>query len=154
MKLFFTAALTSLALATASYAGGPIITSKDTTTAFVGLNWNFNSGGGTPEAILGLAHGSRDSSNDVDGGKISLHFGFLNGFSVEKMKLTGLFGDDSAQGEMGLGVGFGDGALFGILGFNTDHVHGGVDVNLGGGLEGYLGIHTIGEFDRVALPPA
>ncbi|NNK78025.1 MAG: hypothetical protein HKP40_04855 [Litoreibacter sp.] len=153
--------ITASALAAAFLSGSalagiaPIAPPKnDTTKAFAGLNWSFGGGSFTPEAILGVVHGSTDINNDVDGGKLAMHFGLMNGFAPSKIKLSGLSGDIDSQGELGLGFDFLGGGFFGVLGLNSGNVHLGLDIGFSGGLSGYAGLNTIGDFDPVARPRA
>ena len=124
----------------------PAATSASTTTAFVGLNWVFGHGGQNVEGILGVANGHVSGGGDVTGAKAALHFRLTHGFALRKFKFTGLVGDTNAQFEGGLGFNFEDGNLFGVAGANGDYFAAGADVNFTGGLEAYIGAHSIGDF--------
>lgn len=146
--------LTAAFVVTASQAGAgvappprpPAPSGSETTTLFVGLNWVFGNGGQTVEGIIGVAHGKVDGAGDVTGAKGALHFRVNDGLSLRKVKLTGLWGDQDVQAEGGLGFNVENGNAFATGGVNGGYFHAGGDLNFGGLLEGYVGIHTIGEF--------
>lgn len=146
--------LTANSLAAAGAAPIPVGDDGKSTTAFVGLNWSF---GATPhpEVVLGVAHGNSDSSGDLTGAKAALFFDLRHGFVPSKVKLTGLYGKTYVQGEAGLGYNFDTGTGFGVGGFNGSYYTLGADFDLYGGIEGYLGAHSIGKFDKKEsqLPP-
>ncbi len=119
----------------------------DETTVYVGVNFVFGNQKQTIEGILGVATAETDSSGDVTGGKLGLHFRLNDGFGLRKIKLTGLSGQEDLQGEAGIGWDFENGTFMGILGFNGSYFAGGGDFKLDGDHEGYIGLHTIGSFD-------
>ena len=116
------------------------------TAAFVGLNWVFGGGDQTVEGILGVAYGEVDAGGDVTGAKGALHFRLNDGFRLRKVKLTGLFGDTDVQVEGGLGFNLERNGAFAVGGINGDFFAAGADLHFGGLLEGYVGVHTIGDF--------
>jgi hypothetical protein len=124
-----------------------VYSENDTTRAFVGLNFTFGAGGVTPEAVLGVAHGTTDVSNDFTGARASLHFDIWDGFGLRSGKLSALSGDRDLQGELGLGYNFERQAPFGIAGVNGEHFQAGADIGFDGVVEGYVGVHSLGEFD-------
>ncbi len=151
-KVHVTLSMVALAIAVPSFAGvtppprPPVATSSNQTTAFVGLNWVFGSGGQTVEGILGVAHGEVDAAGDVTGAKGALHFRLNDGIAFRKIKLTGIFGDTDVQGEAGVGYNFETGSPIGVLGANGDYFAAGADLSFNGILEGYVGVHSIGDF--------
>ena len=122
--------------------------SSKTKKAYVGLNVLFGNGGPTVEGILGLVYADTDVDGDVTGAKAALHFQFSGGVSSRKFKLTGLNGDEDLQAEIGGGWNFQSGSFFGTLGANGPYAAAGIDYDFTNGLEGYLGVHSIGSFDR------
>lgn len=130
--------------------------SEEDTTAFVGLNVVFGAGGQSVEGIIGVAHAETDADGDVTGAKASLHFGLggPGGIGLSKAKLTALGGEEDLQGEAGIGWDFGAGGIIGVIGFNGNYYAGGADIVFGSGVEGYLGLHTIGEFEAPDTPAA
>lgn len=124
----------------------PPASSSDTTKFFVGLNWTFGAGGQNVEALAGVAYGQVDGG-DVTGAKASVHVGLDGGFNFRKVKLTGLFGDTDLQGEVGAGYDFRRGTVIGVAGVNSDYIHAGADLSFGQGIEGYIGAHSIGDFE-------
>jgi hypothetical protein len=125
-----------------------VYSEADTTRAFLGLNLTFGAGGVTPEGILGVVHGTTDESNDFTGAKASLHFDIQDRFRLRSGKLTALSGERDLQGELGLGYNFGRQAVFGVAGVNGEHYQAGADIGFDGVLEGYIGLHTLGEFNE------
>lgn len=119
--------------------------SDSDTTLFAGVNFTFGSGGQNVEGVVGLAYGEIDTSNDVKGAKASLHFGFMDGFSLNKVKLTALFGSDDAQAEIGGGYSLKSGAPFMVIGANGEYFSIGTDIFFDGQWDGYLGLHSIGK---------
>lgn len=151
----------TVALAGTASAGKYLPPASDATTSttkgFIGLNWTFGSKASGPEAVIGVAHGNVDSSGEMKGAKAAVHFYLSNDFAPGKVKLTGLFGNTDAQAEIGLGYHLGDLSWFGVVGVNTNYLSGGADFGSSGQLDGYIGIHSIGEFDTpvkvTTLPP-
>jgi hypothetical protein len=153
-RIIFAAALAAAAaavLAGVASAGGlppPAASSVTDTRAFVGLNLTFGNGGPTAEGVLGVARVETERGGDSEGTKLSVHMPMAGGISFGSVKLTAMKGKEDLMGEIGLGVGadgvFGTGGLWGPY-FNA-----GADLSLQGGLEGYLGFHTLDGWD---LPP-
>ncbi len=125
---------------------------RNDTTLFAGLNWTFGSQGQGVEGILGVASGEIDLDGDVTGGKLSFHFGFTDGLSFDKIKLTAVFGKDDVQAEVGGGYSIKAGAPFALIGANGEYFHAGADIFFDGTLEGYLGLHTIGKLSLGSTP--
>ncbi len=125
----------------------PATLSSNNTTAFVGLNWTFGNGTQTAEAVLGVAYGKSSATGSITGAKGTLHFGLDNGIYLRKLKLTGLAGNGNVQGEVGIGVNVQTGILLGTIGMNGDHLGLGADFPIAGGIEGYVGVHSIGNIE-------
>ena len=123
----------------------PTPSERTSTRAFVGLNWTFGSGGTTAEGVLGLARVKTDNGGDSKGAKLSVHLPVANGLSFGKVKLTGMTGKHDRIVEAG--AGFGTNGLFGTAGLWAPYVNGGVDVDFGGGFEGYAGFHSLDGWD-------
>ena len=116
------------------------------TKAFLGLNWSFGSGNvGGPEAVLGVSNCVFDGLGSVSGAKASAHVGFQDKLGLSKLKLTGLTGDTTMQAEIGLGYNFGSNSVFGVGGANFEYMAVGVDIYGSGGIQGYGGLHSIGQ---------
>lgn len=153
-KLGTVALAAMLAVPSLAFAGErPIepmtrIVGSNDTSLFAGLNWTFGSNGQGVEGVLGVASGEIDVDGDVTGGKLSFHFGFTDGLSFDKVKLTYLFGEDDVQAEVGGGYSIKAGAPFAVVGANGEYFNAGVDIFFDGALEGYLGLHTIGKLSR------
>jgi hypothetical protein len=111
------------------------------------VNLVFGSGGVTPEAVLGVTHGTTDTSNDVTGANASVHFGLANGFGLRAVKLTGLSGDVDQWGELGLGYNFGSGSVFGVGAIADENLRAGVDLGFDGFFQGYVGLQSFDAFD-------
>ncbi|MFL4469609.1 hypothetical protein ACERZ8_06915 [Tateyamaria armeniaca] len=118
---------------------------RSDTALFAGFALTLGPGGDGAEAILGVAHGEIDLDGDVTGAKATLHFGILEGFEINKIKLTGLFGNDSVQAEVGGGYSFKNSSPFAVVGTNGEYFAAGSDIYFNGTFEGYLGVHTIGQ---------
>ena len=158
-KRILTAIVATLFIPTVTLAGSAMIppTTMNTTTfvdsfsensdttLFVGLSWTFGSRGQGVEGILGVAYGEIDLDEDVKGAKLSAHFGLTDGFSFDKIKLTGLVGDDDAQAEIGGGYSFKIDQPFAVIGVNGEYVAAGADIFFDQTYEGYLTLHSIGK---------
>ncbi|MDR9427179.1 MAG: hypothetical protein RI538_01820 [Salibaculum sp.] len=146
-----TTLVTAAFLATLSTAasGGVLLTlsETETTQGYAGVNLVFGSGGVTREAVLGVTHGTTDTSNDVTGANASVHFGLGNGFGLRAVKLTGLSGDVDQWGELGLGYNFGSGSVFGVGAFADENLRAGVDLGFDGFFQGYVGLQSFDAFD-------
>ena len=151
----------AVTLAVAPAYAGPAtptpITPTSQTTAFAGINWTFGAGKSSPELIIGVAQKqagweavSGDCTTDISGAKASLHFALNGGIAFSKAKVTGLFGTAATQGEVG--GGFGTGGAFAVAGLNGDYYHLGADFG-GAGVEGYVGVHSIGPFTVTCADP-
>lgn len=155
IKATLAASAVLASISTIAFAGGfnpapPTVSNfseTETTEGYVGVNLVFGSGGVTPEAVLGVTHGTTDTSNDVTGANASLHVGFGDGIGLNSVKLTGLAGDLDQQGELGLGYSFDRGSVIGVGGFAGSNVRAGVDFGFDGVLEGYVGLHSFDGFD-------
>jgi hypothetical protein len=143
------AVLLSLGAAQAGDTMQPLPTSTTDTTAFVGLNWTFGASGSATEGVIGAARITTDSSGNSDGAKLSVHMNLSNGLSFGKVKLTGMTGESDRMAE--LGAGFGTGGFLGTAGLWMPYVNLGADLSFGGGLDGYVGFHTLGEWDAPPL---
>jgi len=140
------ALILSAAVAEAGAPVPPPISSDTETRAFLGLNWTFGSRGSVPEAVAGVARVKTQSDGDSEGAKLSLHMPIGNdGLSFGKVKLAGVFGEHDRMFEAG--VGFGQSSFFGTAGLWAPHVNLGLDLGLGGGFDGYVGINTLGKWD-------
>ncbi|MEM6371810.1 MAG: hypothetical protein AAF727_03395 [Pseudomonadota bacterium] len=155
MHKILTAALLAAALVGPSLAsagnGTGVVTTTTTfaetseTTLFAGFAITLGRGEGV-EGILGVAHGRIDLDGDVRGAKATAHFDILDGFSLDKLKLTGLVGNSATQAELGGGYSFSSAAPFAVIGANGEYFAAGTDIYFdGGGAESYLSIHSIGE---------
>lgn len=118
---------------------------NEDTTLFAGISLVFGPGGQGVEGVLGVAHGDIDLDGDVTGAKASMHFGFSDGLSFDKVKLTALFGEDSLQAEVGGGYSFKTSQPFAVIGANGAYAALGADIFFDGPLEGYVTLHTIGK---------
>lgn len=137
----------ALMVPTISSAGGQMQTTfieNSDTTLFAGISFVFGSRGESVEGILGVATGEIDLDGDVTGAKLSGHFGFADGVSFDKIKLTGLVGGEDVQAELGGGYSFKLSQPFAVVGANGDYVAVGADIFFDRTYEGYLTLHTIG----------
>ncbi|WP_114965937.1 hypothetical protein [Alkalilacustris brevis] len=141
------AALIAVAPAAASAQVGSSNANTET-RAFVGLNWAFGAGPPRADGVLGVARVRTKANDNSRGVRASVNIGLTDGFSFRGVRLTGMTGKNNAMAEAG--VGFGNDGLFGTAGFWAPHVHGGADFNFGGGVEGYFGLHSQGEWDGPA----
>ena len=101
----------------------------------------------TPEAVIGIAGGETDTSNDFTGASGTVHFG-LPDFALRSVKITGLAGDPDTQGEIGLGYSFADQGIFGVGGINTQYFRAGADLGFDGSLSPYFGVQSLDGFDE------
>ena len=157
-RFFAAAVATALTLPTLAMAGtlpAPTTTfaERSDTTLFAGFALTIGSGGTGVEGILGAAHGKIDMDGDVTGVKATAHFDILDGFALDKIKLTGLWGNDSVQAEVGGGYSFKNASPFAIIGANGGYYAAGSDIYFDGTFRGYLGVHSIGEISREPTAP-
>lgn len=151
------AVIAGLGLAAPAFAGSlpaPTPTNTDDTSAFIGLNWTFG-GTSTLEGVLGVINQETASDGDVTGMKAAVHVDLMGRGQPASVRLTGLKGDTDLQGEVGLGYNLDGSGLFGILGGHGNYFAFGGEFGFGGGIEGYVGVHSYGDFEvPTALPPS
>lgn len=94
---------------------------------------------------MGISNCSFDGLGKVTGAKASAHVGVQGGLGISKLKLTGLTGDNTTQAEIGFGYSFGNSSLFGVGGVNFEYMAVGADIYGSQGIQGYGGLHTIGQ---------
>lgn len=156
MRIQTLAAVLLLASGSAQAGTTPVVTPSSSvtdTTAFAGLNWTFGSGKSAPQGVIGVSRFKTESDGGTKGARLQLLFGFGGNFSIAdvKVKLTGLAGNRNGMGELGLG--FGQGGVFGTAGVWAPYFNTGVDYYFGQGdsatsassvpgLEYYIGLHT------------
>jgi hypothetical protein len=148
LALSAAAVLLSVGAAQAGVQAPPMSSSTTDTSAFVGLNWTFGAGGSGTEAVLGAARVTTDNSGDSEGAKLSVHMNLTGGLSFGKVKLTGMTGESDRMGELGLG--FGTNGIFGTGGLWLPYLNVGGDIGMGG-VDGYIGFHSLGEWDVPVL---
>ncbi len=148
IALLFSAVLALAAIDSLAGIDGPPTVSPSSQSdneVYLGLLWNF---GGTyvPQVELGYRKIDVDHHGDVEGAGVSVSFTPGTGFDL--LKLKGIKGGRSAQGELGVGYSLQHGAFLGTLGVQGNHINAGVDYLFGVGPKVFGGINTIGKYSK------
>jgi hypothetical protein len=116
------------------------------TQAFAGINWVFGSGQSRAEGVLGVMRSKVYSDGDARALQGSVHVNLTGGLGFGKARIAALNGKNDGMAMIGLG--FGSSGAFGTAGFWAPHLTGGVDGNFGGGMEAFVGLHSLGKLDK------
>lgn len=127
--------------------GGP--NSQTTTRAYAGLNWTLG-GSYTPAVVLGVTNVKVKSNGDTTGANLAFHLNLAGGTKPGMLKLSYLNGNDSLQGELGLGFNFLTGAPLLFLGARGPYIAAGVDAYMATGFIPYLQLHTMDSYSKPA----
>ncbi len=115
---------------------------------YAGLNWQFGSKSHA-EFVIGFRSVDVKSGGDVKGAAVDLTFPIGDGFKVGELRLKAVNGEEDWQGELGLGWSFAQEGFLFTGGVQGNYINLGADfVFNGGGFQPYLGINSIGEYDR------
>jgi len=128
----------------------PSIATKQTDNKFyAGLNWAIG-GSFTPQLLFGFRSAKVSSNGDVYGNDVSMSVR-LDKFGPGKLKLAYFDGTQNVQGEAGLGYDFASNQFLGGFGLHGPHINGGLDYLFGGKFEPYLGIDSIGRYNKPSV---
>jgi len=119
--------------------------SESDNQVYLGLLW-YIGGSHVPQVELGYRNVNVDRHGDVKGGALSMTY--YPGMGFDMLKLKGVKGGRSAQGELGVGYSIQHGAFLGTLGVQGNHITGGLDYLFGVGPKVYGGINTIGKYHK------
>jgi len=150
VSLLLAASLAVIAIdSTAGVGGGPSPSvspnSESDNQVYLGLLW-YIGGSHIPQVELGYRNVKVDRHGDVKGGALSMTY--YPGMGFDMLKLKGVKGGRSAQGELGVGYSIQHGAFLGTLGVQGNHITGGLDYLFGVGPKVYGGINTIGKYHK------
>lgn len=140
--------------ASALIALAPTYSSDSETMASIGLRFDF--GDMQPRIVGQVRRTNTDSDNDVTGfmGEIALPVLGETPF-VPTVRAMGLVGTPDVQGLAGIGFNFADQQPLLGLGVQGPFVEGGLNIELGGELQPYLGLNSYdGAPDRIIIPAA
>jgi len=120
--------------------------SRNDNTVYAGINWNWGAREGAT-GVIGFRKAKTKSNNNVQGGKIEATI-ILSGAPVGfgELKLKGLAGSRSTQGELGLG--FGHQGFLATGGVQVPYANAGTDYVFGKGWQPYVGVNTLGKTKR------
>jgi hypothetical protein len=139
----------SIAVATALGLAGPVA-AKDESQWYVGVLLQFDTVI-KPAAVVGWRHASVNSNGKPSGADISLQF-WNDG--LHAARLQGFQGDRCLQGQLGVGYNFKKASPLLTGGVHGNHWFAGVDFTLNDRtLSPYVGLDTIGCYDKPAAPP-
>jgi hypothetical protein len=141
ISLFFSAPVS------ASPATGPLTTtSASDTVAFMGLQWNF--GVSVPEFVVGTRYTQSNSDNIAAGAKLDVAFPLTaKQWKLPTLRLMGLYGTCTVQGELGLGASLSDMKPFVAAGAQGPYVNGGANISLEAKANPYFGFNSLGAPD-------
>jgi hypothetical protein len=123
----------------------PTYVRKTLQTVFsFGVQWDF--GENRPDFVAGVRRTQTNTTSHVTGSKIDVSFPltFDDGFQP-RVRVLGLAGNRTAQGEAGVGVSVKQSKLSPLVaaGVQFPYVNGGANYIFGAGLKPYLGVNTI-----------
>ena len=121
--------------------------SKTETQAYVGLNWNVETGK-TPAVVLGVFRTRVKANGDTTGGNLNLHINVAGGVRPGKLKLGYLNGKEDLQGEAAVGFNFLNNKPLLALGLNIPYASAGVDIYANPGVDPYFTVDTQGKFKK------
>ena len=139
--------LLALTLAFASmkaYAGGPVTSyeATNTTAGFLGIQMDLTDL--VPEVVGGVRYTSTDTQNRVVGAKADIAIPLTGKIDVgPKVRLMGLAGNTSLQGEAGVGFDFATKHPLVGIGVQVPYVNGGANFEFNGKVDSYFGLNTL-----------
>jgi len=101
--------------------------SQTVNRGYVGLKWS-TSGTLTPALVLGVVSANVTSDANTTGADLSVSLDMTNGLALAKCKISYMGGNNTAQGEVGLGYDFQKKAPLLGLGVNTPYLNVGADI--------------------------
>ncbi len=113
---------------------------------YLGLNWQFGAQS-QPELVLGYRDVDVHSDGDVDGFGLDLTFPIKDGFKFGELRLKAIEGEESWQGEFGMGWSFANDGFLLTGGAQGNYVTVGTDYVFGTGWQPFVGVNTIGGYD-------
>jgi hypothetical protein len=154
--------LGGVAIATGAFAGkgGPSLPptiaadvtkqSRNDNKVYAGINWNFGTRTGAT-AIVGYRAAKVRSNDRVRGVKVELGY-VLSGAptGLGELRIKGLAGSRTVQGELGIGYGFHGQAMLLTGGVQVPYANAGSDYLFGKGWQPYIGVNTLGKAKRAA----
>ena len=147
-------ALQALAISAFAGTGGPTLpptvpadvtkSSRNDNKIYAGINWNWGAREGAT-AVLGYRAAKVRSNDRVRGAKVELSY-ILSGapMGLGEVRVKGLAGKRSLQGELGAGFSFQQQAFLLNAGVQAPYVNGGTDFLFGKGWQPYIGVNTLG----------
>ncbi len=159
MKVIHVAAglVSAVLLAGSAWAGkggAPVVPTfgkgkKSENEAYVGIQWDMMARSSVT-AVLGYRSVDVDSRDKVRGAAAELTYALTGPMAGPgEFRVKGVDGERGSQGELGAGYSFAHRAFLLNGGIQGSHVYGGVDYLFGTGLKPYIGLNTIGRYDRV-----
>ncbi|MDB5642088.1 MAG: hypothetical protein JWN07_1405 [Hyphomicrobiales bacterium] len=140
-------ALAASLVSAAAFAGNfiPTYTQKDRlkTTFSLGIQWDF--GDMQPQLVGAVRRTETTSREAVNGGKIDIALPLrMDMFLDPTIRILGLSGGRTVQGELGLGWRVRSSELIAAVGVQAPYTNGGVNFSFSGAMRPYLGVNTIG----------
>lgn len=119
--------------------------SRNDNKVYAGINWNFGARTGAT-AVIGYRAAKVRSNNRVRGAKFEVSY-ILSGapMGLGEIRVKGLSGSRSLQGELGAGYGFHGQAFLLNMGVQGPYVNAGTDYLFGPGWQPYIGVNTLGK---------
>ncbi len=119
--------------------------SRNDNKLYAGINWNFGARTGAT-AVLGYRAAKVRANDRVRGAKVEVSY-VLSGapMGLGELRVKGLAGSRSLQGELGAGYGFQGQAFLLTGGVQGPYVNAGADYLFGPGWQPYVGVNTLGK---------
>lgn len=116
--------------------------SGDETAVFAGLRWSF--GEAAPAIVGGVRYLKSDDGDSAYGAQADVALPLItSGAHLPKVRLLGLFGNTTVQGQLGGGYDFAKDTFILSAGLQSPHLEGGLDYGLDGSFTPYVGVNSL-----------
>lgn len=125
-------------------------TSNTKSQIYIGLIWDIAEKFSEPKYIIGYRNAKIDSSADVTGQDFNFRFTKKgDGFSVDSLRIMGLFGTNQWMGTLGGGYSFQNNSVLGTIGVQSSIFRGSYDYIVSQGLNKFfIEANTLSELKR------
>jgi hypothetical protein len=115
--------------------------SSSSTQAFIGLRWDFGAKG--PAVTGGVRYLKSNDDDGVYGAQFDASLPLTGDTHLPKLRLLGLFGSSTVQGQLGGGYDFAKETFIISAGLQGPYLEGGLDYGLDGSFAPYIGINSL-----------
>ena len=149
--------LVAPAYALAAFCTAPATVVRDSEETLFSIGLRFSFSDLVPEVVGAVRNTTTDKDSDVTGIQGDISIPLTGEFQGQlKVRVLGLIGNRDALGQAGLGFNFGSGQPMISGGVQGTNVEGGVNVELNGEFDPYVGVNLFGRPDGpdiVIVPP-